>query len=306
MLWVYRLHHQQIAEGLQIGAHLLEVDHLTVHLHQRQGQVGGLAGLLDHHIVELLRVAELGEHHQNALGVSRLGGVHDPLHPVLVLIVQHGAVAHGGELLRQRVEGVGPLRRVGAVLAGLGGHVVGHDVQAHLVDDGVQRRGVRQDAGDDDGQLLRGGSGGQLGDEGLHQLGVLLLGHEEGALEDVAALGGGDLRVLGQHLVQLAHGGVVAVIDLDGGQQLLLGERAAQLFKVADDPLIAGLGIGDAVGGLAVLGIGHGDERDGRHGVLPVLAHGLEGVAQGGDNDGAGAFVGTGDAQLQQGLDDGA
>ena len=79
------LHFQQVAEGLEVGAHLLESHHLTVHLHQRQGQVGGLAGLLDHHIVEFLRVAELGQHHQNALGVSRLGGVHDPFNAGLIL-----------------------------------------------------------------------------------------------------------------------------------------------------------------------------------------------------------------------------
>ena len=157
------------------------------------------------------------------------------------------------------------------------------------------------------GSFSAAGVGGlQLLDERLHQLGVLLLGHEEGALEDVAALGGGDLRANSQQLVDLPHGVVVAVVDLDGVQQLLLGEGAAQLFQVADDALIAGLGIGHAVGGLAVLGIGHGDEGDGRHGVLPVLAHGLEGIAQGGDDDSGRALVGTVDAQLQQGLDNGA
>ena len=135
-------------------------------------------------------LADLGAEVIKVEAPAGLGGVRDPFDAGLILVIQHGAVVHGGELLRQRVEGVGTLRRVGAVLAGLGGHVIGHDVQTHLVDDGVQGRGIRQDTADDDGQLLRrGGLPLQLGNESLHQLGVLLLGHEEGALEDVAALG---------------------------------------------------------------------------------------------------------------------
>ena len=180
-------------------------------------------------------------------------------------------------------------------------------MQAHLVENGIEGRGVGKDAGQQDGSLFRPGGlllqgGGQLLDEG----GVLLFGQEEGALEGIAALAGGDLGMLRQHLVQLPHGGVVAVIHRVGGGQLLIAEGAAQLLQVTDHALIAGLGKGHAVSGLAVLGIGHGDEGDGGNGVLPVLTQRLEGIAQGGDHDGGSAVVYTVDAQLQNGLDDGA
>ena len=180
-------------------------------------------------------------------------------------------------------------------------------MQVQIVQNGVEAGRVGENAGQQDGGLFGGGGlslqrGVQLLDEG----GVLLLGHEEGGLEGVAALLRGDLGVLCQHLVQLPHCGVVAVIEGVGLGQLGIVKLAAQLLQVADHALVAGFGEGHAVGGLAVLRIGHGDEGDGGHGILPVLAHGFQGVAQGGDHDGGRAVIRAVDAQLQRGLDDGA
>ncbi len=81
------------------------------------------------------------------------------------------------------------------------------------------------------GSFSAAGAGPPACDESLHQLRVLLLGHEEGALEDIAALGGGDLRVPGQQLVYLPHGGVVAVIDLDGGERSFSSENVPPSFS---------------------------------------------------------------------------
>lgn len=100
---------------------------------------------------------------------------------------------------------------------GPGGHVVGHDVQTHFVQNGVQRRGAfRQDAGDDDGQLLGGGGLASSFSMSASTRSVCSSLVMKKAFEDVAALGGGDLRVLGQHLVDLPHSGVVAVVGAAG------------------------------------------------------------------------------------------
>ena len=135
---------------------------------------------------------------------------------------------------------------------------------------------------------------------------MLALLHEESGLKGVAALSGSDLGMLGQHLVQLTHGGVMTVVDLAGSAEGSVIKLAAQLLQLSHHTLITGAGKGNAESGLTVLRIGHGDERNILHGILPVLTQGLEGVAQGGDDDGAGTFIHADHAQLQNGLCNGA
>lgn len=152
-----------------------------------------------------------------------------------------------------------------------------------------------------------GSPGTKLGDELLHELGVLFLEHEERALEHGAAQARGDLGVLGGNGGKFAHHGVVLVVDLDALSEPGLVERGAGgLLQVGYNALVAldGEGLAEIV--LAVLGIGHGDEGDILHGVFPVLADNLQAVAQAGDDDGGAAVVHAVHAQLDKALHYGA
>ena len=97
------------------------------------------------------------------------------------------------------------------------------------------------------------------------------------------------------------------VVDLDRLAEGLVGEFGpGATLQIADDALVALLGELLAVGGLAVLRVGHRDVRDAVHPVLPVLRERLEGVAQGGNDDGGHSLVLLHEREVEDRLDDSA
>lgn len=144
--------------------------------------------------------------------------------------------------------------------------------------------------------------------EGPDLLGVNLLIHEPGRLQNqVADLGGDGVEVIRHRVQEGHHGGTVVLIDGEGLFQghglavrsLDFGQGLGKIVK-----LIQQLAVGSLNG--PVLGNGHPDDGDLGYGHLEVLTDALQGVALGGDEGRLQEVVSPGHAQFQIGPHDGA
>ena len=214
---------QGVPEGFQQGTGLLVVDHLAVHLHNGAGKICRITCLFDQRTVKFLRIAELGQNHKNPSCIGGPGVGNDLCNPVFLNIIQNAAVIQctelGGKTIQRRAFG----RCIGAVLATLGSNIVSDDLQTKLIQNRIQRRGIRQNAGGQNADLLLSGLCRlQLGDQRIDQSRVLLLQHEESALKDIAALCIGNLRMLCQHRSQAAHSSIVRIVHFQRCAKLVL------------------------------------------------------------------------------------
>ena len=105
-----------------------------------------------------------------------------------------------------------------------------------------------------------------------------------------------------------AAGGAVLVHHLDGGAQIVIGDGlAGDLLQLSLDVLILVHGELQAEGGLALLGMGQEDAGQlALHGHAEVLAHGAQGVADGGGNEAVQLIQSAVQQHLQGQLSDGA
>ena len=179
--------------------------------------------------------------------------------------------------------------------------IVGHDAGAVALENIQQRGRLKEQAAEHQllarelifGQLF------QLVDEGCDQGDIGFFIGKMGGLDDFMADGRRDnVHMLRRNGRKAAHG---AAIVADGG----IGDGDVQdlLQLFPDEVILAAQEVRRAAQG-AVLGM---DEGDGGAFALPLLAEALEGVAHGGDGDGAEHLViGAVGLVLHNGLHDGA
>ena len=191
------------------------------------------------------------------------------------------------------------------------GHVVGHDGNLVVIEDLKQLGVVADDAGGDNLLALpvTGGQSLQLGVKGLQFGCVVVLNHKPGGAQHGGAADcGHHVGVLAGQLDKLPAGGPAAVVYLDSLPQGLVGDGVAgNLLQLLLHMLVLVHGELQAKGGLALLGMGQEDAGQLiLHGHPEVLAHGAQGVADGGGDDAVQLVQRAVQQHLQRKLGDGA
>ena len=238
----------------------------------------------------------MGARQLNKLSDAGLAGIvgkgADPILP----LASHGA------------HGVGVIGDVAGELAALLRQIVGHDAGAVALENIQQTGGLKEEAAEHQllacklifGQLF------QLVNEGCDQRNIGFFVDKMGCFDDFMADGRrDDVHMLRRNGRKAAHGAAVVVIQADSLADGGVGDGDVQdlLQLFPDEVILAAQEVRRAAEG-AVLGM---DEGDGGALALPLLAEALEGVAHGGDGDGAEHLViGAVGLVLHDGLHDGA